>query len=473
MSLKKMIKIPNTLLFRLTFLYAGIFTLSSILIFSFLYYKMYSVAIDEIDGDLRNDIGRYTEVMEKKGVEGVRTEMYDEAKREDPTEEFYRLLTLDGEVIASSDVSSWGAPERYSIPEGLRKGTEAHVFQTVSMPERETKARMITATIGPGTVLQLGETLEDAEEYLLLFRNWFLAALGMIMLLSGLIGWLMARRALGDMEEVTKAASEISQGAYDKRVEVRHRFEEIERLGGTFNAMLDRIENLLKSMREVNDNIAHDLRSPLARIRGIAEMSLMDERTAEEYRSMAASTIEECDTLIDMINTMLEITEADSGVNESYTEHVDIVPLIKNASELFRPVADIKHIGIALKLPETLSIDAERKKLQRVVSNLMDNAIKYTNDGGNVSISTVSNAKEVQIVVEDTGIGISEADLPHIFERFFRCDQSRSQGGSGLGLSLAGAFARSMKGFIHVESALNKGSRFTVHLPNHMSAMPT
>jgi signal transduction histidine kinase len=261
---------------------------------------------------------------------------------------------------------------------------------------------------------------------------------------------------------VTQTAEEISNGAYDRRVQIKGRVREIERLGASFNSMLDRIQSLLKSMKDINDNIAHDLRSPLARIRGIAEMNLLKEKSIDAYRDMAASTIEECDTLIGMINTMLDITEAEAGVNGVKAEEFELVALIQEACELFRPIADEKKINLKADLPESLTWISDRKKMQRIVTNLLENALKYTPVNGTVAVSAVAQNGEIHIHFKDTGIGISENDLPHIFERFYRGDRSRSQGGVGLGLSLVKAYTESMNGSIRVESTINQGSRFAL-----------
>jgi signal transduction histidine kinase len=215
-------------------------------------------------------------------------------------------------------------------------------------------------------------------------------------------------------------------------------------------------------MKEINDNIAHDLRSPLARIRGIAEMTLTDEKSINDYRDMAVSTIEECDVLIDMINTMLDITEAEAGVNGAKDEEFDLVTLIYDACELYRPMVDEKKMDLKVNLPNTLTFRGDKKKMQRIVTNILENSIKYSPEQGTVNVLAASDNGKVEIVFEDTGIGISETDLPQIFERFYRCDRSRSQGGVGLGLSLARAYTESMNGFISVKSSENKGSTFTL-----------
>jgi signal transduction histidine kinase len=469
MSLEKIIKLKNTLLFRLTVLYAGIFTLSSVLIFFAIYFKIHSVAIKDMDEEFLDEISQYAEHMSRSGLEVIVTKIEEMAESEDPNEEFYRIITFEGEVLFSTNMSEWGSPNFYDIPEAIRRGETDHVFNTLKIQGRDHKARLVSAVIGPGTVLQIGEALEEIEDYLDIFLSWFLILLIIVMVLSAFLGWFMARRALQDMEEVTKTATEISNGAYDKRVQLRDQYEEIQRLGGTFNVMLDRIQNLLQSMREVNDNIAHDLRSPLARIRGIAEINVMNKKTIDDYRNMAASIVEECDSLIDIINTMMDITEIESGINRPEIEAIDITRLIHDAVEIFKPMADEKRLRLNVQMKDKLIFHGDRKKLQRMVSNLLDNAIKYTPEGGSVSVTALSENEMLRIVFEDSGIGISDTDIPRIFERFYRCDKSRSQGGIGLGLSLAKAFAEAMHGTIRVKSILNRGSAFTVTFPEHHS----
>ena len=189
-------------------------------------------------------------------------------------------------------MSFWGAIDRKDILLKLQNEGLSYAFQTQTFEERDDKARMITAIVGPDTVFQIGESLEEVDEYL----DIFLELVFSLIIVSAIIGWLLARRATIDMQEVTETAEEIANGSYDRRVKVKGRYREIERLSAAFNSMLDRIQSLLNSMKEINDNIAHDLRSPLARIRGIAEMSLLKEKSLDAYKDMAASTIEECDT---------------------------------------------------------------------------------------------------------------------------------------------------------------------------------
>ena len=462
MSLKNIKSLGGSLLFRLTLLYTLAFTLLAILSFAVFYYRIYSVTMERTDEELLGEINYYSQFLAESGLAGLQKRLIQETDAEDPEEEFYRLINFNGEVLTTSDMSAWGSVDWADVIVELKTTEINHIFQTVTLAEDDETARVISAVIGQDTILQIGESLEEADEYLGIFLNLFSILTGVLIIASAFIGWYLARRALTDMADVTRTAEDISRGEYDRRVEVKGQFKEIDRLGMTFNHMLDRIQILLRSMKEINDNIAHDLRSPLARIRGIAEMTLTDDKSMSDYKEMAINTIEECDSLIEMINTMLDITEAEAGVNGAKVTEFDLVVLITDACELFRPVADEKKLDLAVNLPESILFWGDIKKMQRIVTNILENAIKYTPEQGRVTVSAMAQNGQVQIVVKDSGIGISEKDLPHIFERFYRCDRSRTHGGVGLGLSLAKAFVKSMNGKIEVSSTMSMGSIFTV-----------
>jgi signal transduction histidine kinase len=275
----------------------------------------------------------------------------------------------------------------------------------------------------------------------------------------------MARRALQGVEEVSRAAEDIANGAFNRRVSVRDRSEEIERLVATFNVMVDRIAAVISQMRTMTDNIAHDLRSPLGRIRAIAERALSASRSVDEHRTASADTLEECDRLLQMINTTLDVAEAEVGAAQLLKEEIDLASIIQDACELFEPIAEDKEIEISAKLEANCQVRGNIQYVQRMLANLLDNALKYTPPKGSVSVELARDDQVAAISVSDTGVGIAPDEQARIFERFYRGDQSRSQQGFGLGLSFARAVAHALGGDISVTSTPNKGSRFTVTLP--------
>ncbi|MBW2119338.1 MAG: HAMP domain-containing histidine kinase [Deltaproteobacteria bacterium] len=196
-------------------------------------------------------------------------------------------------------------------------------------------------------------------------------------------------------------------------------------------------------------------------------MTLITSKSMDEYKAMATDTIEECNRLLEMVNTMLEISEAEAGAIKLTMEKIDMAGIVLDACELFQPAATEKGLMLTSGISNTDNyfIYGDIQRLQRMVANLLDNALKYTPSGGTVTASVTLNEGQVVMSVSDTGIGISKDDLPHIFTRFYRCDQSRSQAGIGLGLSLAQAIARAHSGNISATSNPGQGTKFTVTLP--------
>ena len=465
MYLKKLLRSPSTLASRLTLWYAAIFTISTVVAFGAFYLAISTVIGKHRDLDLRGDVREYSAMLATKGIGEVKAEMSWDALSDGQEHTFLRLLSLDGKELAATDMSAWRSVRTDGRALVKLKGGAGYVLETLDLPEQEFKARTVYGSIGPDLVLQIGESLEEDAEFLALHRTVFMPVMAVMVIIAAIFGWLMARRALSGVEEVTRTAIEISKGAMDKRVPFKARGEEIERLATTFNYMLDRINLLIRGMREMSDNIAHDLRSPLATIRGVAEMALTTSTTEEEHRAMAATMLEECDRLLGMVNAMLDIAEAESGAGEIKLEEVDLVRVVRQACELFEAIAEDNGVTIEAELPESCVVYGETRKLQRIVANLLDNALKFTPPEGTVSVSLKADKGQVAIAVSDTGIGISEADLAHVFKRFYRCDNSRAQHGSGLGLSLVKAIAGSLGGSVNAESYLGKGSTFTVILP--------
>jgi heavy metal sensor kinase len=434
--------------------------------FLFFYFLIASVIRDRLDQELLNQGRTFSSMMEAKGIEAVQDVAMLEARAGGESKVFFRLLSLVGAVFSSSNMSYWKdiGIDRMAVGEILRGSS--HVFDTIVIPGRKHKVRILYRFIGPGVILQLGRSMEHYARFIEAFQKIFVTTMAFLILLAGLIGWFMARRALSGVEAVTRTAQNISVGALEERVPVKKRGDEIDRLATTFNEMLDRIQKLIIMTREMSDNIAHDLKSPLTRIRGIAEVTLTTHTSLEEYKNMAADTIEECDRLLDMINTMLVISQTEAGVGYLKPEAMDMARIVRHAYDLFQPIAEDGQLSMRCHVPDTCNFFGDIAMIQRMVANLLDNAIKNTDPGGRVEISLHEvQGQSVVLSIRDTGIGISEQDLPLIFDRFYRCDPSRSQAGTGLGLSLTRAIVQAHGGHIDVTSNPGQGSTFTVVLP--------
>jgi len=468
MSLRKRISLRNTLSFRLTLWYAGIFALSSCVAFLLFYALITSFIRQQTDQDLLAQVNRFSTLLASEEIEGVKSAAIIEAQGAGVKKVFIRLLSLNGQVFSSSNMAYWKDIRIHetAIKELLRG--RSHVFETITIPQRKEKVRILYAMLGRTVVLQVGQAMESYSRFLDAFKGIFITTMTFLIVVAAGIGWFMARQAVSGVEAVTRTAQKISGGTLEERVPVKTRGDEIDQLAITFNQMLDRIQTLLTEIKEMSDNMAHDLRSPITRIRGIAEVTLTTGKSLGEYEAMAASTIEECDRLLDMINTMLMISKAEAGVDHLTREEIDLAEVVQEACRLFEPTAEDKGISLSCHLPKESHFLGDTQMIQRMLSNLLDNAIKYTPPGGSVSVSVSENDGQVVVSVKDTGIGIPPRDLPHVFERFYRGDESRSQTGIGLGLSLARAIARGHGGDITTTSNPNQGSTFTVTLPKSL-----
>lgn len=452
-------------MFRLTFWYALVFTVSSLVAFAVFYVIISNVVKEHTDQAMLKEMAESVSILKSRGEDSFQHEMNFEAESEGFGDIFFRLLDPAGGEIAATNMTAWkGVGVNESALARVAAG-EGPVFETVSVPGKPYEARIIYGILESGRIIQIGVSLEDDARFLETFRAVFVPGILIIMALSTLIGWFVAARALTGVKDVTRTALDISEGAFEKRVQVRARGDEVEQLAVAFNRMLDRIHELVRGLREVTDDIAHDLRTPIARIRGLAEAELNAGKDGEESNRLAADTVEECDNLLQMINTMLEISEIEAGIRVMPRTGVDLAQVIGEAVELFRPIADEKGIRLVSHTPDRFPIRGSVHGLQRIVVNLLDNAIKYTPAGGTVSVSLREDREQVDLIVQDTGVGISEEDLSLVFNRLYRCDSSRSQPGFGLGLSLASAVARAHGGHIAAASRPGQGSTFTITLP--------
>jgi len=365
----------DTIAFRLTFLFTGIFTICSGVAFGLFYFLAIQTLHTQTDQILLDNASKFTATIQRNGLLGARELAVLEAQAAGEKVIFFRLLYPSGEVFASSHMSYW---QHVNIQEHALKAliiTNQNVFETIAIPSTKLKARILYSFVASNAILQTGIVMDYQSKFLSAFKKVFFSAMGFITIFSAVSGWLLVAKTLSKVKTITKTASDISGSNLEARVPATSNKNELDQLVLTFNSMLDRIEELVKNIREMSDNIAHDLKSPITRIRGFAELALVHEENIEDYRSMASNTIEESDRLLDMINTMLVISRAEAGEGDFIFEMTNLSIMIQDACELFAPLAEDKNIKLSQDIQDKLFVFSDMKMLQRAFANLLDNAI--------------------------------------------------------------------------------------------------
>jgi signal transduction histidine kinase len=428
---------------RLALWYTTLFVASAMSIV-FVTYYLAATSLAERDSQiLRSKVGEYAAAYARGG---------------------FRLLT---NTVRAEQAA---APERLFV-RVVDRGVEAVVL---SNPEGWDPRRLEleSAQLADGTLVQVGKSTEARDDLLRRLRFALSLVTGLIIAVALLGGWIATESAMSPIRRLTQAVRNIiDTGRTDARVPVPAADgdrDAIDELSVLFNAMLDRIERLVEAMRGALDNVSHDLRTPLSRLRTTAEFALAGPADLDRYRDALADCVEETDRTLVMLNTLMDISEAESGTMALRREPVDLGAVIDRAIDLYKDVADAN--GVTLGVPSStaggpLVVTGDRTRLEQVAANLIDNAVKYTPSGGRVDVELGRDGDAAVLRVRDTGVGIPANELPRIWERLFRGDRSRTERGLGLGLSVVRAIVQAHGGSVAVDSEVGRGSTFTVRLP--------
>jgi signal transduction histidine kinase len=451
-----------TLGLRLSLVYGAIFTGSALLLFVVIYY-MLGAAIDRKDRDMvESRLREYQAVFQGGGVPALKDwiDRVGEAQRQQTF--FVRVVKPDQTVLFMILPIDWVKTDLQRVE------SSGHVEAAgwLRLPRDSNIDLTIASTRLPdGTFLQVGRSSDSRAQLLGKFRVVFALVAGPVILLGFLGGVWMTNRTTRPLKQIVQAVQSIIQtGRLDVRVPASETTGELDDLVALFNRMLEGNESLIHALRGSLDNVAHDLRTPLARLRVALEDSMRSPSDLTTARQSIAGALEETDRVETIIRTLMDVTLAETGMMKLEIETADPGALVDDVMELYEDVAGEKEIAIEKQMePARAPVDAAR--IRQVFANLLDNALKYTPRGGRIVIASRHETDQVAICFRDNGAGISEKDLPHIWDRLYRGDKSRSEHGLGLGLSLVKAIVEAHRGRVVVKSTLHEGSEFCVLLP--------
>jgi two-component system heavy metal sensor histidine kinase CusS len=462
----------RTLAFRLAAAYAlaGLFLLFSAIA------CLYFVLVNELDKStdlfLADKVNVLRTMLRERpdDIDGLREEVeLESAARR--YEQFYIRL-LDGSKTPV--LMTPGMADQLDLAE-LTRQTQGSPHRSIAIQGRHGRRFRVTtavAAVGSGVsppdTIQVAVDISQKEELLARYRYWFCVILLATFIMFSWVGYQIARRGIHPVEEMATTARHITSTNLQERILPDGYPFELAALAGTFNEMLDRLEQSFNRISRFSADIAHDLRTPVNNIRGEAEVALARARSAEEYRNVVESCLEESVRLSDLIGDLLFLARAESPLTELRRERVDVGAMLSGVREYYEASAADGGVALSVSIPaEPVMVDLDRSLLQRAVGNLVSNALTHTPPGGAVLLGAKSELSAIHIEVSDTGVGIPAEALPRVFDRFFRVDSSRAQGSgsTGLGLAIVQSIAQLHGGKAEISSQLGLGTRVALHIP--------
>jgi len=455
---------------RLALWYAAVFAVSAVAIGLIGYQLLVTSLVNRDHELLRARLVELAERYQYGGVRALSDAIAAEPAAGEPESVLVRLVSPSADVLFVSRPPVW---RTFDLAELDRRSSTGDALDALSSPGASMQLEVATRRLSDGTLIQVGRTTVGRDRFLGEVRR-VIGILTVVTLVTGLVGgFALTREALQPLRALVATIRRITAtGELHQRVDAGPAGDLVDELGRVFNTMLGRIETLVDGMRGALDNVAHDLRTPIARLRARAESALAQPSDPQAAASALADCVEEADRVMALLTTLLDISEAQTGTMRLALESVRVADLFDDTTDLYEDLADDRGVALESSVPADLSVQADRQRLRQVMANLVDNALKYTPHGGRVTIAGRALPGEVELTVADTGAGIPPADLPRIWERLYRADRSRGEPGLGLGLSLVKAVVTAHGGRVEVESAVDRGSTFRVLLPSGRRTFP-
>ncbi len=457
-------KLIRTTAFKLTLFYLGIFILFAATLLGYFALNTRRLITDQITSTVNGEINTLSEQYAQGGIR--RLVIVVDLRSRRPGSNVYLVTTPTGEGLAGNVGSL--EPGVLDHPGWLETN-----YRRLDTPEGNDHRALVQVVQLPGGFhLMVGRDLEERERLFGIIANAGQWSLALVIVLGLAGGFFVSRRVLSRIDAMTGTAQTIMAGDLSGRLPVAGTGDELDRLAENVNAMLERIEALMRGLKEVSDNIAHDLKTPLTRLRNRCEQALRHSSGDIDYRAALESTIAESDELIRTFDALLMIARAESGQARDNMIEFDAAEIARDVGELYEPLADEKGIALKVEAPASAPVRGNRELVSQALANLVDNAIKYAGPDtskangapAEIVVKAGNEGERITLSVADRGPGIAAADRGRVVERFVRLEQSRSAPGSGLGLSLAAAVARLHGGELKLEDN-HPGLRSTIELP--------
>jgi len=458
-------KLFRTTVFKISLAYLVIFAIGAGLVLSRVGWHVKELIDEQIKQTIDTDITGLAEQYAEGGIRQLASVI--ERRVKQPGAGLYLVTTYAGEPIAGNITS---------LPAGVlsHAGTVETNYQRPAETAAQHRAFARIFILPDGFRLLVGHDIEEEEGLRQILSGALVASLFWLTIIGTLGGLLVAQRVLHRVDSINAGARKIVAGDLSGRLPVTGSGDELDRLVLNLNHMLDRIGELMLGLKEVSDNIAHDLRTPLTRLRNGAEQALRSAATVEDNRLALEKVIEESDTMIRIFDALLMIARAEAGAAPEGMVSFDVAPVVQDVGELYEPVAEDRGVQLEIQAEPGLFVAGSRELIGQAVANLIDNALKYgclangTRDGKStvpeIKITAMRHGPTIAISVADRGPGIGIADRQRVLDRFVRLENSRSRPGSGLGLSLAAAVARLHNGTLRVEDN-ETGLRIVIEVP--------
>jgi heavy metal sensor kinase len=463
---------PRSLRFRLTAWHAAVLTVVFVVLGALLFARLKSyleTAMMETQARRARQIGETLIAgIPRTGEAAVASEI-ETLYAPEQSDRFIRVGRWDGSLLYVSGPPNDQSFNPAEIPPVHPHGSQPEFGRKAETPGGSALliATFQIATPNGGYLVEVGTPAEPLDSFVRQMALLLGVGLPIVVLVAASGGYVLVRRALRPVDRMAGKAELITQHNLGERLPVTPTGDELERLAESLNRMITRLDDAFQNSKRFVADASHELRTPLTILRGELEGLVQESRAQSELADRLGSLLEEVERLSQIVERLIALSKLDAGEAQSEWMRFNLETVAKATAEQMTLLADDKRISITCEADGPVAVDGDRARIKQVVVNLLDNAIKYTPEGGAVHLRIVAAGRHAVLEVTDTGIGIPETALPHVFDRFFRVDPSRSRqpDGAGLGLAIVRSICNAHGGAIEVESAVGRGSRFRIKFP--------